>query len=177
MARPGLRQAVKWNLHSLTHRTGSRTSFPLYLLEFRAISMSTSISSSWAPDVYIAIFPLLLSKSFLWGLSPTYCPFTFCIICHLLLEDVCVGMGEWFSAQKLQKPRLQAKVLPCLRLEVGGGGVGGRISLFRRWSVASLFAASQPAPAQDGNLPPNKSVCNKAKGNFQTLGWHCLEAI
>lgn len=111
-----------WNLHSLTCRMGSRISFPL----------------NWAPDVYIVIFPLFLSKSFLCRILSTYYPFTFCIICHLLLEDMCVGVGEWFSAQKLQKPRLQAKVLTCLRPEVGGGGVGGMISIFRSWALPAF---------------------------------------
>lgn len=86
-------------------------------------------------------------------------------------------MGAWFSAQKLWEPRLPAEVLTCLRPEVGGGGARGMIRIFRSWSAASLFSASQQAPAQDGDLLPHKSVCDKAEGSFHTLGLHCLEAI
>lgn len=98
--------------------------------------MSPSISRSWAPDVYIVTFSLLFSKPFRCGMLSTY-PFTFCIICHLLLEDMCVGVGKWFSAQKLQKPKLQAQVVTCLRPEVSG--VGREV-----WSVF-LEAGELPA--------------------------------
>lgn len=68
--RSGLQQAVMWNLHSLTCRTGSRTSFLLSLLEFKATSMSTSISSARAPDVHIVISPF----SSVHLSSAEYCP-------------------------------------------------------------------------------------------------------
>lgn len=120
-----------WHLHSCTCRTGSRTPFSA-TGPARDSKLFPCLVSLLFPDPEILIFFFFYTVNLSSQILLVCHLFTFSIIFSpFVMGNVCIGLREYFSAQKFRKLNLK-QGSNISQARAGGGGVGGVISCIQR---------------------------------------------